>query len=378
MIKRIISRVKRSQAIGGRVSRRATIKDIAAEAQTSTTSVSLTLNNRPNRLSAETKARILDIARRLHYVPNQSARSLVSNRSMLLGLIVPDIQNVYFANLAKHLSDVCNAHGYILVIANSNDSAISERQLLKEFRSRGLDGVMIVPSLESFDAPTDFRSNVEQLDIPVIILDRISALPWCDGVGFDNYRGGELAAQCLLDHGHHHVGVIAAQSTYMKNDGRITGFLDRMSQAGFEVPETLITEGKFRYQGGFEAVSGLLDHHVTAVFCGNDLTALGALSNLRAQGLRVPQDISLIGYDNDTAFGAMGVELTTIDQDLERLSAVAIDTLTARLKLLAKATKQVGADTGKPWFTGPQRTMLTPKLVERATVAWAGSSMPKA
>lgn len=345
------------------MSRHTTIKDIAAQAHTSIASVSLTLNNRPNRLSQATRSRILETAERLHYIPNQNARSLVNNRSMLLGLVVPDIQNVYFANLAKNLSDECNAHGYVLVIANSNDSAVSEQRLIREFRSRGLDGLMIAPSLESFDAPDEFRSTIERLDIPVVILDRISALPWCDGVGFDNYSGGQFAAHYLLEHGHRRVGVIAAQSTYLSKDGRITGFLDRMRQAGFPVPSSRIAEGKFRYEGGFEAATGLVGQDVTAVFCGNDLTALGAMSSITERGLQVPQDISIIGYDNDMVSYGVGVKLTTVDQNLEELSHVAIDTITDRIERGYAAT-----DADKPWFREPQRTLLMPKLVERLTV----------
>lgn len=380
-----------------------TIKDVARQARTSITAVSLTLNKRPNRLSDATRRRIIETAERLHYVPNQNARSLVSNRSMLLGLIVPDIQNVFFADMATYLSDECNARGYVLVIANSNDDAAGEQRLIRQFRSRGLDGMMIVPSLESFGRPDEFRTAIEHCDIPVVLLDRISSLPWCDSVGFDNYLGGRMAAQCLLDHGHRQVAMIAAKSTYMSRDGRTEGFLDRMSEAGFPVPPERITEGRFRFEGGLEAIDPLLDQQVTAVFCGNDMTALGAISGMTHRGVKIPGDVSVIGYDNDMFLRGINVNLTTIDQNLRELTRMAMRTIMQRIDRetaeehdtdtsvqaaepngtgkfpSTPATdghdKRAGAEpgtrprTGRAWLERPRKTLLRPQLVERTTVA---------
>ncbi|MEE8739012.1 MAG: LacI family DNA-binding transcriptional regulator [Bifidobacterium sp.] len=379
-----------------------TIKDVARQARTSITAVSLTLNKRPNRLSDATRRRIVETAERLHYVPNQNARSLVSSRSMLLGLIVPDIQNVFFADMAKYLSDECNAQGYVLVIANSNDDAAGEQRLIRQFRSRGLDGMMIVPSLESFGRPDEFRTAIEHCDIPVVLLDRISSLPWCDSVGFDNYLGGRMAAQFLLDHGHRQVAMIAAKSTYMSRDGRTEGFLNRMAEAGFPVPPERITEGRFRFEGGLEAIDPLLEQHVTAVFCGNDMTALGVMSGMAHRGVRIPDDISVIGYDNDMFLRGINVELTTIDQNLRELTGMAMRTILQRIEqgpMAGQGPKTSGEDmhtdgrrgrrakrasaesaprtdatpgtrprTGRPWLERPRKTLLSPQLVERTTV----------
>lgn len=368
--------------------KRATIKDIASLTNSSVTAVSLTLNNRPNRLSDATKRRIFEAAAELNYIPNQNARNLVSNRSMLLGLIVPDIQNTFFANLAKNLSDECTDHGYALVIANSNDNETTEQLLMQRFHSHGLDAVMIVPSLQSFDNPKRFRKLIENSSIPVMILDRISALPWCDGVGYNNYYGGQLAARYMLQQGHRDVGIIAAQSTYMDKDGRITGFRDVMAEAGYPIPNARITEGKFRFEGGFTAIEALLEQKVTAVFCGNDNTALGAISRLTQLGLRVPDDISIMGYDNDIAPQGLGIGLTTIDQNVAELCKVALEHLLARVEADSEISDTAAAScstgtqlsttateqprTSEPqhtsWLQQPQRELLTPRLIERATV----------
>jgi LacI family transcriptional regulator len=363
------------------MAQRVTIRDIAAAANTSITAVSLTLNDRPNRLSEATKQHIRSIAAELHYVPNQSARNLVNHRSMLIGLVVPDIENSYFAHASKCVSDEAAKYGYTLIITNSNDSEGTEQRLLTQFEERGLDGAIVVPSLESFDHPDDFRAAVERFDHPVVLMDRISSLPWCDRVGFNNYEGGQLVARYLREKGHTAVGVIAARSEYMHKDGRIEGFLNDMDAAGFPVAPTCIAEGSFRYEGGYSHIEKLLAQKVTAVFCGNDLTALGARKRILELGLNLPEDISLIGYDNSMAAQGMGADLTTVDQDVAQMASSSVELLVSRMRAVAAhKTTQPTVDrsdpptpstvrSAKPWLTDPHELMFSPTLVERTTVA---------
>lgn len=365
------------------MARRTTIRDIAAAANTSITAVSLTLNNRPNRLSEATKEHIREVAAQLHYVPNQSARNLVSKHSMLLGLIVPDIENAYFAKVSKQISDLAGKQGYTLVITNSNDSAATERALLSQFDERGIDGTILIPSLESFNAPGELRRAIEASSSPIVLMDRISALPWCDGVGIDNHRGGELVAQYLFDRGHRSVGVIAARSEYMHQDGRIEGFLHTMKRLGAHVPASRIAEGNFRYEGGYSTIESLLKQQVTAVFCGNDLTALGARKRILELGYSIPRDVSLVGYDNSMASQGIGADLTTVDQDIPLISEKAIQLLIRRIgeetgssplpgernNTTDETSTEAEATSQKKWLVNPQKLMFSPKLVERATVS---------
>ncbi|MCI1984831.1 MAG: LacI family transcriptional regulator [Bifidobacteriaceae bacterium] len=358
------------------MAQRITIRDIAEAAHSSITAVSLTLNDRPNRLSEATKEHIRDVAAQLHYVPNQSARNLVNRRSMLLGLIVPDIENTYFAKVSRRVSDEATKHGYTLIIANSNDSTGIGQRLLTQFEERGLDGAIIVPSLESFDHPGDFREAVERFSNPVMLLDRISALPWCDGVGFDNHEGGRIVARYLLGKGHRNVGIIGARSEYMDKDGRIGGFLEAMSDAGSPVATERIAEGNFRYEGGYKGIEQLLAQHVTAVFCGNDLTALGARKRILELGYKIPQDISLVGYDNSMAAQGIGADLTTVDQNIGQMAETSVNALVDRIRGLLASKLHPGqkkaetpADVGKPWLTQARQQMLQPQLIERETVA---------
>ena len=183
---------------------RATLKDVAAAAGVSVTTVSLVLNNRPARVSEEKRKAIADAAKKLNYVPNQSARSLVTKQSQLVALIVPDIENLFFAALAKCVEDECAAQGYSLIVANSDDSRVTEHELLQRLPARGVDGVMLIPARESCagDAAERLREDVALVSCPVVLIDRLTQCGWCDAVGFDNYLGGRLAARYLLEGGH--------------------------------------------------------------------------------------------------------------------------------------------------------------------------------
>ena len=155
---------------------RATLKDVAAAAGVSVTTVSLVLNNRPARVSEEKRKAIADAAKKLNYVPNQSARSLVTKQSQLVALIVPDIENLFFAALAKCVEDECAAQGYSLIVANSDDSRESEQALLRRLTSRGVDGVLLIPARESCAAGAGaaLREDVERVTCPVVLIDRLT------------------------------------------------------------------------------------------------------------------------------------------------------------------------------------------------------------
>ena len=169
------------------MARRATLKDVARAAGVSVTTVSLVLNGRPARVSKEKRELIAKAAKELHYVPNQSARSLVTKQSKLVALIVPDIENLFFAALSKCVEDECAAQGYSLIVANSDDSRATEHDLMVRLASRGVDGMMLIPARESCAAEDELRADVEQVACPVVLIDRLVQNGWCDAVGFDNY-----------------------------------------------------------------------------------------------------------------------------------------------------------------------------------------------
>ncbi|PJM75256.1 LacI family DNA-binding transcriptional regulator [Bifidobacterium simiarum] len=335
--------------------KRTTIKDVAAAAGVSATAVSLVLNDRPSRVSEETRRHILDVAERLHYVPNQVARTLVTQRSMLLALIVPDIQNLFFAGLAKRLEEECQQSGYSLIVANSGDSRETEHRLLTRLVSRGVDGVFLIAAGESCGDVEALRSDVEACSCPVVLIDRLVDVDWCDGVGIDNHAGGRLAAQFLIENGHRRIACISGETRVGNAAGRRDGFVEGLAEV--DLSPVLVVEGDYRFDSGLDAAPDIVASGATAVFCCNDLMALGLLQGLHRLGRSVPDDISVIGYDGIAERFGFGAMLTTVGQKIGWLAHESAAVMLDRIG-------------GSPSAGIASRTiMLPPELIRRGTVA---------
>ena len=345
---------------------RATLKDVAAAAGVSVTTVSLVLNNRPARVSEEKRRVIANAAKKLNYVPNQSARSLVTKQSQLVALIVPDIENLFFAALAKCVEDECAAQGYSLIVANSDDSRESEQALLRRLTSRGVDGVLLIPARESCAAGAGaaLREDVERVTCPVVLIDRLTQCGWCDAVGFDNYLGGRLAAQYLLEGGHKRIGIVTGDVAESSAADRRRGFVDAIEQAGERFDPALCVSGDYRFDGGYHAADQIIDGGATAVFCCNDVMALGFRQRMAERGLHVTEDMQVIGYDNILRRFGLGLRMTTVEQSVVDLAAAGWGMLGSRIDAVVRGDGDSGA--GRPWLASPQVKVLTPKLVQAA------------
>ncbi|OXM99550.1 LacI family DNA-binding transcriptional regulator [Bifidobacterium vansinderenii] len=297
------------------MSKRTTIRDVAAAAGVSVTAVSLVLNNRPSRVSEERRRIILDAAERLHYVPNQVARTLVTQRSMLLALIMPDVQNLFFAALAKRIEDECRQAGYSLIIANTSDSRMAESEIIRRLSARGVDGMFLIAAGESCANVDALRSDVSECRCPVLFVDRLIDLDWCDGVGIDNRAGGRMAAQFLLECGHRRIACVSGDTRIGNAYERRDGFLEALRNAIAEDPVAVV-EGDYRFEGGYDAADAVLESGATAVFCCNDLMAMGLMQRMHERGLAVPADLSVIGYDGIAERFGFGNPLTTIGQKI--------------------------------------------------------------
>lgn len=349
------------------MARRATLKDVAAAAGVSVTTVSLVLNDRPARVSAEKREAIAQAVKQLNYVPNQNARSLVTKQSKLVALIVPDIENLFFAALAKCVEDECAAQGYSLIVANSDDSRESEQALLRRLTSRGVDGVLLIPARESCAAGAGaaLREDVERVTCPVVLIDRLTQCGWCDAVGFDNYLGGRLAAQYLLEGGHKRIGIVTGDVAESSAADRRRGFVDAIEQVGERFDPALCVAGDYRFASGYRAADRIIDGGATAVFCCNDVMALGFRQRMAERGLHVTEDMQVIGYDNILKRFGLGWRMTTVEQSVGDLAAACWGMLGGRIDGVVNGGG-AGADAGRPWLAEPQVKVLTPKLVQAA------------
>ena len=340
----------------GNVAAKVTLKDIAREVGLSPTSVSLVLNDRPCKISAENRRRIKEVARKKRYIPNQIARSLVTQHSQTLGLVVPNIESKFFSSLARNLELRCRERGYALFITNSDDSATNDSELVRLLVNRGVDGLLIVVSDES-PADDALTTALETLPVPYVMVDRSIDQLDCDKVGFNNEQGGYLACNYLLEHGHTRIAALVNKDSNTGRE-RMRGYERALREHGIEPDPSLEFNSSYYIASAYEAASELLETDATAVFASSDNIALGLLKRLYERGLRVPADYSVVSYDNSAADMLFECALTSIEQNVAELSEAALDLMFWRLEEEGAGEEQ--AD--------PKVRVLTPRLVEKDSV----------
>ena len=304
-----------------------TIRDVARVANVSISTVSHVLSGkRPT--SGATRQRVEDVIQQLGYRPNRVAQSLVWRRPFALGLIIPDITNPYFPAFALGAEDCVRERGYTLVLGNSEYDAKREASYLELVRSQQLAGAIYCLGDEMSPIVADLQRAVEE-GLAVVLVH--SPMPSVPTVCADNRQGGRLAAMHLLELGHRQVGIVSALPLDEGMADREAGFLDVLREAGMSVDRAAVPSmyGDHQIEGGRQATLELLDHapKLTAVFVLNDLMALGALEAARSAGRRVPDDLSIVGFD-DIPFAALAnPPLTTVGQPIRQLGEQAADLL---------------------------------------------------
>ena len=304
-----------------------TIRDVARAANVSISTVSHVLSGkRPT--SGQTRRRVQDVIERLGYRPNRVAQSLVWRRPFALGLIIPDITNPYFPALALGAEDRVRSRGYTLVLGNSEYDPHREMAYLELVRSQQLAGAIYCLGDEmSPILPEIQRAVGEGLSLVLVH----SPMPSVPTVCADNRQGGRLAARHLIELGHREIGLISALPLDEGMADREGGFLEYLRDTGMAVDRAAVPTmyGNHQIEGGSRATAELLAHapQLTAIFVLNDLMALGALEAVRSAGRRVPDDLSIIGFD-DIPFAALAnPPLTTVGQPIRRLGEQAADLL---------------------------------------------------
>lgn len=302
-----------------------TIKDIARMAEVSPTTVSLVLNKKPSRISEEKKELIYKLAKQYGYTPNLNARGLVSNKTNMIGLIIPDIENPFFASLAKVIEEEVDKRGQSLILLNTNDSYEKDISGLRLLNMRGVDAFLIVFSNEAYNHEKELKELLEGLNKPFVLLDRTFDTINCNQVIFDNHKGQMLATEFLVDKGFKNIGYIAAPEHSLNGEKRLMGYLDVMKRNNF--PTNLFVYGNYRFDSGYELVEELVKKDIDSLVIANDVMAYGALKKLNELGIIVPDDISVIGYDDLIYSSMILTSLSTVRQDQSHLGRIGVELL---------------------------------------------------
>lgn len=333
-----------------------TLKELAARAKVHPSTISRVANQDPSlRIATATRTRIEALLRETEYRPNGVARGLKLRQTLVLAVVIPDITNPFFGALFRGIEDGAGSRGYQVLLCNTDGSPDRQRAHLHSLIARRVDGVILASSFLKDPAVRWLRHQ----RVPYVLVNRFSDEGLDPFVGSDDVTGARLAIQHLISLGHVRIGHLAGQSTVSTGVLRRRGFLAATAEAGLQVGPELQAESGFVEEGGMRATERLLalKEPPTAVFAVTDMVAVGAYGVARRLGLRVPEDLAIVGYNDIPLAGRLIPGLTTVHVPIHEFGSAA-----ARLLLEQIENGQVT----------PKRVVYEPQLVIRGSTA-AGS-----
>ncbi len=276
-----------------------TLKQIAEEVGVSVNTVSRAINDKPD-VSKETRQKVLEAAKRLGYVPNRSALSLRKQKTHIVGVIIEDNANPFWAEVLRGIESAAKSHGYHVILVNTSREYQNEVEGIKMLLERRVDGLLIAPNQEKYD---DIYQLIEMENIPFVIMGRHIKefeklnIPM---IYSNEVKGGYMATQYLIKRGCRRIAFIGAQPYNTASIERCKGYKKALKEAGIKIDRSLIKTGGIEIKGGYDSTMSLIEKkkQFDGVFAYNDLMAFGVLKALRESGLKVPEDVKVIGYDD--------------------------------------------------------------------------------
>ncbi len=302
-----------------------TIKDIAKEAGVSITTVSFVLNGNYKMVSEKTKDKVLDVVKKYNYCQNATAVNLVKRSTKTIGLIVPHIENTFFSRMASDFEKYFAEYGYNIILCNSNDNAERLEKNIEILKRNRVDALLLVPSAETFIEETHKKKLIKMVNsanIPVCVLDRCLEGVNCLQVTFNQKVGAYNATKYLLECGHRKIACITGPVAIHTAKLRYEGYLQAMEEYNVKINPDYIKNGTFHFESGYNAMYELIKTDITACFALNDLMALGAMKALNEAKISIPDDISLISYDDTFFMQFATVALTSVKQNTRELAAI--------------------------------------------------------
>lgn len=316
-----------------------TIKDIANKTQLSISTISRVLSGKGEqyRISNTSQQKIRDAVKELNYIPNYFAANLKSGKSKTIAMIVPSLTNPFFANIASEINAEVRKYGYTTLIADSDANYEIEKLELQQMVSRNIEGLIIVPCGDHLGHIQSLHSG----ELPIICIDRYFEDQDIPYVATDNYEGALLATEFLIENGHTLISCIQGSPPSTPNRLRVKGFTDAMEAAG--IKNYNIVGDDFSIQNGYLETRLLLQQKKipTAIFTLSNTIALGCLKALKEKNIRIPEDISLITFDDQPYLDYLETPLSCIAQPVSDISKIAIKFLFARINKINDKINQV-------------------------------------
>jgi DNA-binding LacI/PurR family transcriptional regulator len=292
---------------------RVSIKDIAKAAGVSHSTVSRALSDSPL-ISAETKERVQLLALEMGYSPDAQARSLVMGRTHTIGVVVTTITDPFIAEIVQSIENTAHSHGYSVILASSHADREREIAAVEMLHSKRVDGVIVASSRVG----ALYQDHLDSLAVPVVLLNNHSEQrgPYTFSISVDNRGGGQIAATHLLDVGHRRIAYVRGAAEHSDDLARFEGYRQALSDAGVSFDAALVMPGTGRAGGGKRALPALLalPERPTAVFCYNDMTAIGLMRAAREVSVSIPRDLAVVGFDDIPLASYVEPTLTTVAQ----------------------------------------------------------------
>lgn len=322
----------------------ATIKDIARKTGLGLATISSYLNG--GNVREKNRILIEQAIEELHFEVNEIARGLKTNRTRLIGIIIPELNNPFFAEVVAEMEDILRNHGYATMICDCRTDEKREAEAIEFLKKRRVDGVISMPVAQN---GTCFQ-ELQESGIPVVTVDRKLQDLECDCVLVDNRGGTRLAVERFIQAGHKRIGIITGKNDVYTTKERLLGYYDALEEAGIAQEDRLIANGQFTIRGGASALKELVENNadMTAVYVCNYEMMVGAMIEINELGLRVPEQLSMIGFDNMEFAKACVPRLSIVTQPTKEIAMEAANCMLDRLECGAEvvAKRMISLPTG--------------------------------
>ncbi|WP_171311403.1 catabolite control protein A [Enterococcus cecorum] len=301
-----------------------TIYDVAREADVSMATVSRVVNGNPN-VKPATRKKVLEVIERLDYRPNAVARGLASKKTTTVGVIIPDVSNMFFASLARGIDDIVTMYKYNIILANSDGDNLKEVHVLNNLLAKQVDGIIFM----GHHITDEIRGEFSRSKTPVVLAGSIDPDNQVGSVNIDYQAATKEAVQILVKNGHKDIAFVSgALIDPINGHARLGGYKQALEEAGIAYNEGLIFEAPYSFRGGLRLVERLRNSGATAAFISDDELAVGILDGLLDAGVKVPEEFEIITSNNSLLTDVVRPKLTTITQPLYDMGAVAMRLLT--------------------------------------------------
>lgn len=297
-----------------------TIKRIAELANVSSATVSKVLNGKDQHISEATRRRVLEIVDREGYIPNGIAKSLRMRRTKTIGIIMPDVMNLFFSEVARGAEDAAEKRGYSVILCNSDNKESKEGRYIQILQEKKVDGIILTASEGCISR------SLERCNTPMVLVDRDIALDRKVGrIMVDNEEGAYNATSFLIKKGCKNIGFISSSNKNKPSAQRLKGYENALLDNGFKIDKQKIFLLNYTIESGYKGVMALLKQtKIDGIYCGNDLIAIGAIKALKEANIKVPEEVKIIGFDDISISQYIDPPITTIKQPIYQIGEEAV------------------------------------------------------